>query len=266
MNPNRIFKNYLRKNLAGKHLSAGELEDAVPQIYERWLDEPCEEMDWATPKEFFTSSGDCRALLKAALETIRDGEEPDYRIAARLEELKDSREILLRILGKGDTAQRGYAAKVLSARKLLPIGRFLDIALDPGEDGDIRETAIEALKDAADLIGNELFSRADGESEDNRKILAEIASYGTAGDERFLELVTGIMYGGDVAFAAQLFVRYGDPRAVYAMTPLLETADYADYIELRSAVISLGGEPGSVRDFDGDESLAEIRLKTGPRD
>ncbi len=232
-------------------------------MYEKWLDEPNEELSGGTPRGFFTQSRDARALLTAALETIKEGEEPDYLIAARLTELDDSRAILLRILEKGNAEQKKYAATVLSNRKFLPIGAFLELALNGNEDSAVREIAIDSLKEVADLISNELYDRAAKESDENRKILAEIASASKSGDDRFIELVTEIMYSGDVGYAAQLFVNYGDARAVYVMTPLLATVDYADYIELRSAIISLGGEPGAERDFEEDASREEIRRKSG---
>ncbi|MBP5356710.1 MAG: DUF2384 domain-containing protein [Clostridia bacterium] len=262
MNPEKSFRNYLNENLKSKRIKAADLEDVIKVMYEKWLHAPNAELGGETPYEFFTTSSDSKKLLEAALETIRDGGEPDALIGERLTELDGARDYLLRILKKGDAYQKRYAAKVLSSKKMLPISRFLDIALAEEEDGELREIVIDALKESADIITNELYSRAFSANIESKKIIAEIASSSAKGDDRFLELVTEIMYSGEVAFAAHMFVRYGDERAVYVMLPLIQTADYADYIELRSAVISLGGEVEEERDFSDDEVRAEISFKT----
>ena len=111
MNPEKSFRNYLNENLKSKRIKAADLEDVIKVMYEKWLHAPNAELGGETPYEFFTTSSDSKKLLEAALETIRDGGEPDALIGERLTELDGARDYLLRILKKGDAYQKNAPHK-----------------------------------------------------------------------------------------------------------------------------------------------------------
>ena len=63
------------------------------------------------------------------------------------------------------------------------------------------------------------------------------------------------------AFYASLLEKLGDPRALEALEKMLKLTDlnYLDYIEIRNAVESLGGDPGEERTFYGDPDYEAMR-------
>ena len=63
------------------------------------------------------------------------------------------------------------------------------------------------------------------------------------------------------AFYASLLEKLGDPRALETLEKMLKLTDlnYLDYIEIRNAVESLGGDPGEERTFYGDPDYEAMR-------
>ena len=58
-----------------------------------------------------------------------------------------------------------------------------------------------------------------------------------------------------------LIAKFGDPRALELLKELIDLPDvgYVDYIELRNAIETLGGDPGEERTFYGDPDYEAMR-------
>ena len=64
-----------------------------------------------------------------------------------------------------------------------------------------------------------------------------------------------------IAYYASLIEKFGDPRALDTLQKMIQFSDigYVDYIELRNAIESLGGDPGEERTFYGDPDYEAMR-------
>ena len=122
-------------------------------------------------------------------------------------------------------------------------------------DSCIKDQCLEMLCTRAESVKETLIARAE-KTEDVGEIemYLEVLSYCAPGDDRILRLLLKLLeLDPNTAYAAGLIGRYGDDRAAEVLYPMLDTCDYATYIEVRNAIEELGGTvDDKYRDFSDD--------------
>ena len=129
-------------------------------------------------------------------------------------------------------------------------------------DAAVKEECIETLCDSAEQIKEELLARAESTDDIGKmELYAEPLTFCEAGDDRILELLRKLLaYDPNIAYIAALMGRYGDERACADLYPLLDTCDYAEFLEIRNAIEELGGTVDKhYRDFSSDPLYAAIK-------
>lgn len=129
-------------------------------------------------------------------------------------------------------------------------------------DACVKDECIEVLCDRADEVKDELLAKAEN-TDDMGKIemYLEPLTFCETGDDRILELLrTLLRTDPNVAYVAALMGRYGDERACADLYPLLDTCDYAEFLEIRNAIESLGGTVDEhYRDFSQDPLYKAVK-------
>ncbi len=144
-------------------------------------------------------------------------------------------------------------------------GADCDFYLDMIErdiDADVKEECIEALCDMAEEVKDRLLERAENTDDVGKiELYVEPLTFCAAGDDRILGLLRKLLaYDPNVAYIAALMGRYGDERACSDLYPLLDTCDYAEFLEIRNAIEELGGTVDKhYRDFSSDPLYAAIK-------
>ncbi|MCX4312450.1 MAG: hypothetical protein OSJ83_01135 [Clostridia bacterium] len=122
-------------------------------------------------------------------------------------------------------------------------------------DAACKDSCIEVLCDRADDVRDRLLERAAATDDIAMKELyAEPLTFCEAGNDDILSLLRELLAADDnTAYVAELIGRYGDDRACGDLYKLLDTCNYAEFLEIRNAIEELGGTVDPhYRDFSSD--------------
>lgn len=128
---------------------------------------------------------------------------------------------------------------------------------------DVKDFCLETLVDRADEIKDTLLEHAEKADDVGiMEMFAEPLTYCATGDARIVELLKKLLHlDPNVAYIAGLIGRYGDESLASELYALLDTCDYAEFLEIRNAIEELGGTVDEhYRDFTDDPMY--LALKT----
>ena len=262
MDAEKLFHEFLRKKITENGgLRRSDIEDAVGAYYTEWENTPCRETDGLTPREYFERITDARELVKMLADSLATGDAPPV-LTERLMRAENATAALSELLldDSADVKARVAAADLLNARESVPAETYIECVFDPDTPETLRETLIGRLEECGEDISEPLIRRIDETDGDARAALAELLVFSGVRDERVYEFLVGLADDARLrAFALDMLGRYGDERAIDRLTELARTCDYADYIDIRSAVEMLGGELEVKRDFTDDVTYKKIK-------
>ena len=129
-------------------------------------------------------------------------------------------------------------------------------------DAAVKEQCVDMLCDYAEDVKEQLLARAEKTDDLGKlELYVEPLTFCEPGDDRILGLLrTLLKTDPNTAYVAALMGRYGDERACADLYPLLDTCDYAEFLEIRNAIETLGGTVDShYRDFSDDPLYKAIK-------
>ena len=243
--------------------TADAMEEAVPDFYAHWLKTPAAFLDGETPGGYFARYQDTRELAALLLSYIAEGVPVPDPLLNRLRTLGD--EDALFDLAKDTQASmeaRMHAVEILrelSSEK--PMVEYIRWQVDRDQDEELLDNALESLY----AMGNKAIGPAK---------IAFLAA-GDEGREALLDVLVQASGDADVLdFAIRRFKECAGKRALYAsylgkfederaLEPLLAAAEdadvsYIDFIEIRCAIVRLGGE-APYRDFSDDPTYIAVQ-------
>lgn len=230
-------------------------EEDIGETYEEWLDTFCASLD-STPREKIDSMTDEMLVKELKDECAIDS--PSLIVMENLEKRKPI-ELLCPLLYEDNETLAYCAAELLYNMNEVPYAEFAELL--PSTDGDMFELIIRALKEDPEAVREKLYEIAYSGNERLKTVAAEILIEGKR-DERTYKLLSELFSSGDnLPLYAGYMARYGDERAVAMLYRALNTASYADYIEIRNAIESLGGIVDDDRDFSDDPEYMILRGK-----
>lgn len=257
------FAQYLRGWMAAHeddYKDPEDMERDVPDVYERFLDTPAEWLDGQKPGEYF-GQWDDPALLVNWLKAYLAGKVsvPDMllnRLAALGEAAAPH---VLALLDESDATGEKKMLAVTLLREMdspLPLQRYVDWQCGRADLDDLCDSALESLEQQADAIRPQMLDALMGATPAGREALLSVLCR-QPGDPRVLEELLRLFGERPErrAILAAYLGRLGDPEA---LPDLLAAANedglkYLDYIEIRSAIESLGGEPPEREFFEDAE-------------
>lgn len=238
-----------------------EIENKIPELYEKFGDEKNDALDGKTPNTYYTeaSATELVETLKKHIETevpvsdylceaLRDGDSEDELVKALAED--------------GDEEFMLYIMNVLSDKgSVKACKRYLEFVLwDYSEP--IRELATELLGGMANLVKDDIINQFKETSGEKKVCLTEILSKADKDDRIFDILIEQFALNQDeIPLYANYLARYGDERALpFLMTAIEnEKIKYSDFNELKFAIEALGGEYTKERDFSADATYKKIK-------
>ncbi|MDE6029739.1 MAG: hypothetical protein K2F90_05435 [Clostridiales bacterium] len=262
----KLFENYADKYY-GAHESEYESPDDfardLDKIYHEWATSPQDVIGGISPSEFFNRipTAELIDILKGSC--VGDNNPNSLlfdRIATEPELLPD-----LVALAKTATDEKLLLVLLSLINELGGADDefYLDM-IERDIDACVIEECIEALCDRAESVKEELLNRAQN-TDDVGKIesYAEPLTFCEAGDDRILALLrTLLATDPNVAYVAALIGRYGDERACTDLYKLLDDCNYAEFLEIRNAIETLGGTVDNhYRDFSSDPLYQAIKGK-----
>ena len=243
----------------------------MPRIYMMFLNTPARWLDGVTPGAYFTQFEDAKDLVDWMCEYCRkEIPVPDLLMEQIVAVGKPCERRLLALLKdeSGDVTEEAMMTAIGLLREMdstLPKILYIQWQLDRGMQDDLADNALDSLRDMGKAVV--------------QPILQELPKANAAGQEAFLDIL--VNYPGKQQvfdLAVRLFKENPNRRALFAsylgklgddraLPALMEAANedkcrYMDFIELRSAIESLGGEAPK-REFFEDEEYEALCAMEG---
>ena len=259
------------KEHASEYRNYDAMEADMPRIYMMFLNTPARWLYGVTPGAYFTQFEDAKDLVDWMCEYCRkEIPVPDLLMEQIVAVGKPCERRLLALLKdeSGDVTEEAMMTAIGLLREMestLPKMLYIQWQLERGMQDDLADNALDSLRDMGKAVV--------------QPILQELPRANAAGQEAFLDIL--VNYPGPQQvfdLAVRLFKENPNRRALFAsylgklgddraLPALMEAANedkcrYMDFIELRSAIESLGGEAPK-REFYEDDEYAALRAMEG---
>lgn len=262
----RLFENYADKYYHEHEYEYDRPDDFardLDKVYNEWATSPQTVLGGLSPSEFFEKipTGELIDILKGACAGDNNPSSLLFDRIASEPSLLDG----LCELAK-DSSDEKLLNVTLSLINELGGGKngfYLDM-IERDIDAAVKEQCIDMLCSRANEVEGELLSRAQKTDDVGMiELYLEVLTYCKPGNDKILELLKMMLeLDPNTAFIAGLIARYGDERATAYLYPLLDTCDYAAYLEIRNAIEELGGSvDDNYRDFSGDPMYIALKGK-----
>ena len=263
INFDREFERYVSQWIRehGKeYRNVDEMEAAMPQVYETFLDTPVNWLGGCKPGEYFAQFDQPKQLVNWMEDYFKQRIPVPDMLLNRITELGlSSEEALLALLRKERATQEMRMAAVTLLREIGSAGavrEYVQWQCDrrEGED-ELADNALESLSALGETAVPMMREMLSGASPDGQEALLTLLCH-YPGDENVFEVAMRLF--GErpdrAAVLADCLGKMGDERALPALIQRAgsELTPYLDYIELRSAIEVLGGDAPE-REFDAED-------------
>ena len=247
-------------------LTEKQVEDSYNEIMMNFLNAPAKWLDGQKPGEYFNYYTDPKDLMKLFEEYHRRDVGLPEPLYARIVSLGEACvEPLMRVAEDRQRPEEMRASAIAMLRDIgtdAPREMYIDLVSRCGEANELSEMASDILCASDETVVDELLKRYEAAPEYAQMLIRDICC-NFPGRENVYELCVDKLRNRpeERAFYASLLEKLGDPRALETLEKMLKLTDlnYLDYIEIRNAVESLGGDPGEERTFYGDPDYEAMR-------
>lgn len=263
------FQRYVTawmKEHAREYRNYDEMEAAIPDVYEQFLDTPVNWLSGAKPGEYFSQFDSPRQLVNWMEDYFRQRIPVPDMLMNRISELGlQSEEALMHLLGKERSSLEARMAAVTLLREIdsaAPIGLYVAwqaARQDERGENELADNALESLSSLGERAVEAMRAALPGATPDGQEAMLTLLS-DYPGDENVFQTALSLLRArrDRAAVLADCLGRLGDERALPVLKALAasEETPYLDYIELRSAIERLGGDAPE-RNFDAEAPAYE---------
>lgn len=267
INFDKEFQRYLAdwmKAHAKEYKNYDAMEDAMPQVYEQFLDTPVNWLAGAKPGEYFLQYDNPRQLVNWMEDYLKQRIPVPDMLMNRISELgAASEEALMALLEKERAPREAVMAAVTLLREIeseAPLARYVGWQAVRGEaEDELADNALESLASMGESAVAAMRAALPGATPAGQEALLTLLSK-FPGDEQVFSTALALFKArrDRVAVLADCLAKLGDERALPELKALAasEETPYLDYIELRSAIEALGGDAPE-REFDEKDPAYE---------
>ena len=267
INFDKEFQRYLAdwmKAHAKEYKNYDAMEDAMPQVYEQFLDTPVNWLAGAKPGEYFLQYDNPRQLVNWMEDYLKQRIPVPDMLMNRISELgAASEEALMALLEKERAPREAVMAAVTLLREIeseAPLARYVGWQAVRGEaEDELADNALESLASMGESAVAAMRAALPGATPAGQEALLTLLSKFPGNEQVFSTALALFKSRRDrVAVLADCLAKLGDERALPALKALAasEETPYLDYIELRSAIEALGGDAPE-REFDEKDPAYE---------
>lgn len=254
-----FYEKWIKDN-QGKY-TYDEMESKVGEVYDLWKNAQDSELGCSISQYLAGLTDD--EVTKMFVSSFEEGLEPSSALIDEVENREACIEDIKRLL----RAEIDDNIKMHISNILLEIGRageckdiFVEWLLDTDCSEELRDVAVEILKDYADDVYDKLMEHIDDADIDTQTLVAEVVVYAEKNDKTFDLLEKLFKSGANTALYAGYLGKYGDERAAAMLYKALDTCNYLEFTEIRNAIEVLGGVVDEeYRDFSDDEYYKAIK-------
>ncbi|MBO4837105.1 MAG: HEAT repeat domain-containing protein [Clostridia bacterium] len=254
-----------------------EMEAAMPDIYDSFLDTPADFLGNRKPGEYFLQWDDAKLLVDWMEDYYKQRVPVPDMLLNRIAELGDAAgQRLMQLLQKERTPEEARMTAVSLLEEMgsaMPMELYIDWQINREEEDALCDAACDSLAQMGEAAVQPMLNALPDANDAGKEALCGILSrYPDPEGIVLRELLRLIcLPDADVAVLAGYLGRLGDERALETLIDLAldEDVGYLDYIELRSAIEQLGGDAPE-RSFDETdpeyEALAGLQMSWMDRD
>lgn len=264
------FEAYVRqwsKENMARYQNVDAMEADIPDVYLRWLNEPCDWLSGRTPGDYFTQFDDARFLCKWLCDYVKKKVPVPDQLLERITELgQESVGPLTDIAGRREASNEVRMTAIGLLREMeceAPMEMYVSWLASGQPFDEVCENAAESLKNMGGKVIEPLLAAYETACPAARECIVDIlCDYPT--EKRVLPLLLELMDSSEnTALIASYIAKFGDADALPRMMQALDDPkiNYLDYVEIANAVRALGGEITHERSFEGDpyyESMKQL--------
>lgn len=240
---------------AGKY-SEKQWEDMIPKLYQKFGDTVLKSIG-TTPRLYYQEM-----TAEELVETLRrhlEEEVPVSDFLCRAFEKKDCTDMLIPFLKSEKEEVVQYAISLIGS-DVRAYSAYLSLIIDEDTLDDVKEAAIEQIKEHPDPVKKELLEYYyDGVE---REFMLEMLSRIHEKDDIVYQVILDefLLHLDNIPMHASYLAAYGDNRAIPYLMEQIEREDinYIEFQELKYAIEALGGEYNKPRDFSSDPFYDKI--------
>lgn len=257
------FERYLTvwmREHAKEYRNYDAMEEAMPEVYDQFLDTPVNWLGGAKPGEYFTQFDNPKQLVNWMEDYFKQRIPVPDMLMNRISELGlASQEVLMALLQKERATQEMKMAAVTLLREIdsdAPLALYVSWqAARSEEEDELADNALESLDSLGERAVAAMRAALPGATPAGQEaLLTLLVDY--PGDEQVFQIALSLFQArrDRVAVLAACLAQLGDERALPALKAVAasEETPYLDYIELRSAIEALGGDAPE-REFDEND-------------
>ena len=243
-----------------------QVESSYNEIMLSWLNAPAKWLGGETPGTYFNRYTEPKDLIKLVEEYDKRDiglPEPLYARIVALGEV--CAEPLTRIAANDDRPESIRATAIAMLRDIgtaVPRDLFVELVCTCKKPNELSEMASDILCAADAAVVDELLDRYEAAPEYAQALILDICC-NFPGNARVFDLCLSKLRTchDQRAYYASLIEKLGNPEAIDTLRTLAQMSDltYLDYIEIRNAIESLGGDAGEERTFYGDPGYEAMR-------
>ncbi len=261
----RYTEEWVKEN-SRKFKNVDEMEAQMPDIYLRWLNVPADWLGGKAPGMYFTDYDQPDMLIKWLEEYIKQDISVPDQLLERIVELGEaSVETLLRLVKKEVASNYARLTALGALREIqspTSIDTLIDIVKNRQEYDEMADIAAEAFLSIGGKSVVPILHCMKSASNTAKLCFLDVLCNFPGDESIYTYAITLLSTESDnLALIASYLGKLGDPRAIDALKPYLEFSDisYLDYIEVRNAIESLGGEITNEREFHGDPYFESLK-------
>lgn len=254
-----FLTDYIKKN-TGK-FSEKEWEERIPLLYDEFGKTPLDELDGATPEDYYASADGEELCALLAEHIKRDVCVSDFLCKALIN--CDCEKQLAELVDENNDEELvSYCVNVLIEKgSSIAFDKYFDMILSDSTCEDMKDLLAEALSYDPETAKDRALAEFDGAGSSAVYLLEILAA--CKNDDRVLAILLRELraHKNDIPLYLSYVTKYGDDKALPCLMELIDDAsiDYLAFKELKLAIEGFGGSYDKPRDFSSDKYFKKLK-------
>ena len=262
----KYVTQWMHENAGAFGHDMDRMEEQMPAVYERWLETPAEWLSGLAPGVFFMQYTDAAMLVSWMLDYLRENVPVPDPLLNRITMLGADAEInLLSVLmdhAASNEAQILAISLLTELESVQPMPFYIGLIANGSECDERVDHAAQALTAMGPSVVLPILDRVQNATRTGKEAFLDVLC-NFPGQPAIYELAISLFESdsGRKALYASLLGKLGDDRALDSLRYALRDPSllYLDYIEIRNAIETLGGEVKEDREFAGDPAYEALK-------
>ena len=269
------FTEYLTEFLEGNDFKDGEIEEMIPELYEKWLKTPADWLCGKTPGSYYKDYGAAELTEEVGKYVFSGMAVPDILIDGIYEKKEAVYPYLISLLlnyeGEKSGELKAAVVNIIGDIGLAhPYEYYIGVISGSSEPGDFPEACVMELKETQGMYIDRLIEAYESaESDYALDCFLDILTVLPYDERTYSYALEKFLFSeSKKEFYASCLGKLGNPDALPFLEEEISRGDisYYEYEALRNAIEELGGEVTVERDFEGDKDYESMMREWGKDD